>query len=179
MRISGGPAPHTYSFPDLVPPGLCLFRNLLSCLNPSTLYLAKWAASAPARSFTFRKLRGEKFKAQFLSQTDCDRKLVMNERYPASMISESATLPPNLLLCPLTVCRGSTDYLRTKTAQYMVQQYPVRGANGACPGLFWSLRNRWIPYTQSRKVFSSSTKSEVSNPYVDHIIFRCCWNDMT
>ncbi len=44
-----------------------LFRNLLSCLNLSTLYLAKWPPSAPARSFTFRKFRGEKFKAQFLS----------------------------------------------------------------------------------------------------------------
>ncbi len=42
------------------------FRNFLSCLNSSTLYLLKWVASTPAWSFTFRKFRGEKLKAQIL-----------------------------------------------------------------------------------------------------------------
>ncbi len=35
-------------------------------------------------------------------------------------------------------------------------------ANSACLELFWSLGNHWIPYTQSQKAITSSTKSDVS-----------------
>ncbi len=34
------------------------------------------------------------------------------------------------------------------------------GGHGACPGLFWSLGNQRIPYTQSRETGSISTKSD-------------------
>ena len=44
-----------------------IFRNFLSCLNPSIPYFLKWVASAPALSFTFRKFRGQKLKVQILS----------------------------------------------------------------------------------------------------------------
>ncbi len=40
------------------------------------------------------------------------------------------------------------------------QRNPLRGGHGACPGLFWSLGNQRMPYTQSRKTVSISTKSD-------------------
>ncbi len=43
---------------------------------------------------------------------------------------------------------------------------PSGGSSGACPGLFWSLGNRWIPCTQSWKAISISTKSYATHQNV-------------
>ena len=60
-------------------------------------------------------------------------------------------------------CVGSWPYSNSKTFTEIDFQNSLRGGNSACPGLFWSLGNQWIPFTQSRKAVSISTKSDVSN----------------